>query len=341
MQDKTKSILITVLAIIVLAAVISIVYFILTNTDNQNEKLINPPLIGIVSFGGAHEEVVNGLIEGMRKLGYEKGKNINYIIKDAQSSEEEVRKAAQRFMEQKVNVIYTASTPVTKTVYEVVGDKIPIVFNIVSDPVKAGFAESMDIPGKSLTGCSNFVGQSGPKRLEILKMILPEAKNILVLYDPQNIFSQDAIKILREAAPNFGMTLVEKHIRSKKDIEEVMSSIKPGEYDAFFHLGEAKVSGTADLVIKYANKVKLPTIAHEESFVERGMLAAYGPSWYKLGQQCAETFVKVLQGVNPGDIPVQIPKEFELVLNLKTAKEIEIELPEKVLRLASKIILAE
>jgi putative ABC transport system substrate-binding protein len=138
-------------------------------------------------------------------------------------------------------------------------------------------------------------------------MMVPGVRRVLVPYDPKNTFSQDAIVILREAANTLRFTLIEKHVGSKDDVVALMKSIRRGEYDAFFHLGEAKVTAAVDAMIVRLNEVKLPSMAHDESFAEKGMLAAYGPSWRVLGKQCAQSLDKALRGEKPADIPIQIP----------------------------------
>lgn len=293
--------------------------------------------IGIVSFGGAHNEVITGLKDGLRALGYEEGTSVVYDVVDAAGSDQKAREAAEKFLAEDVDAVYSASTPVTTQVVGVIKTK-PVVFNIVSDPVGSGLVKSMVSSGNNLTGCSNFVAQTGPKRLEILKSVLPQAQKILVLYDPDNSFSKKAIVVLRQGARTVGVTLAEKLVHSKDEVISTMAAIKPGEFDAFFHLGEAKVSAAADNVIAMANQVKLPTMAHEESLAQKGMLVVYGPSWQALGRQCASTMDKILKGVKPRDIPIQIPDRMEFVLNLKTAKLLGITVPDKVLADVDKFV---
>jgi putative ABC transport system substrate-binding protein len=117
-----------------------------------------------------------------------------------------------------------------------------------------------------------------------------------------------------------------------------MKGIAESEYDAFFHLGEAKVTAAVDAVIEVANKIKLPTMAHEEGFAQKGMLAAYGPSWRVLGRQCSGNLDQVLRGIKPGDIPIQIPLKFDFIVNLNTARALGIKLPRESLIRADKLI---
>jgi putative ABC transport system substrate-binding protein len=215
---------------------------------------------------------------------------------------------------------------------------IPIIFNLVSNPVGTGLVRSWRSSGNNVTGCSSYIGQTGPKRLEILKLMLPDVRRVLVPYDPKNRFSQDAIVSLREAANALRIVLIEKHVGSKDDVVALMKSIRRGEYDAFFHLGEAKVTAAADAVIARLNEVKLPAIAHEESFAEKGMLAAYGASWRGVGKQCARILDKALRGMKPADLPIEMPLRLDLVINIKTAKAMGIELPRELFTRAEKII---
>ncbi len=294
-------------------------------------------LVGVISFGGGHVEVILGMQEGMKELGYEEGKNIAYTVVDAAGSDEKARAAAEEFLRKKVDAVYSTSTPVTIQVARVIKN-VPIVFNIVSDPVGAGLARSWRSSGNNLTGCSNYVGQTGPKRLEILKMMLPDVRRVLVPYDPKNKFAQDAIVILREAANPLGIALIEKHVGSKDDVVALMKGMRRGQYDAFFVIGEAKVSAAIDAVIARLNEIKLPSIAQEESLAEKGMLAAYGPSYRVLGKQCARILDKALRGVRPADIPIELPTKLDLVINMKTAKAMGIELPRDVFIRAERII---
>lgn len=293
--------------------------------------------VGIVSFGGAQVEAILGLQEGMSGLGYTEGTNIEYLVRDAGGSDAKAKEAAEEFLRAQVDAVYSLSTPVTKQVADVI-KTIPVVFNIVSDPVGSKLVSSLLSSGNNLTGCSNFVGQTGPKRLEALKEILPAVNTVLVIYDPENFFSKDAIVILRNAAVTLGISLAEKKINSKEEVIAVMRQAEPGEYDAFFHLGEAKVTAVAQDVIDLANKIKLPTFGHEEGLAQNGMLATLGPSWQLLGRQCAEVLAKVLHGEAPTNIPIQIPEKIELVLNLSTARAIGVKIPAGVLVRADKVI---
>jgi putative tryptophan/tyrosine transport system substrate-binding protein len=322
-MTRTFYIIIIIFTIVLIGASILLIFF--SRQNVKEETSTKQYIIGLVSYGGGHTAVIDGFKAGMSELQYKQGENIRYLDIDAQGDEEKVRLAVLGFIQDKANAIYTVSTPVTKVALDT-APSVPIVFNIVSDPVGAQIAKSLQSSGTNATGCSNAVAQTGAKRLEILKSILPDAKKIVILYDPSNSFSIDALSVLNEVAPLFGLELDLIEIESSESVIIAMENMQQDEYDAFFHLGEAKVSGARDSVIRLANKIKLPTFAHAESFAENGMLVSFGPSWFELGRQCAITMDKVLHGIAPSSIPIQLPLKFEFVVNLKTADELGIKL---------------
>ncbi len=336
MSKKNIAIPVIILALIGLAGLGWFYRGKLFPSPSKPEKVYR---VGVVSYGGAHDEAIKGLQEGMVDLGYVEGSNIIYDVVNAQGSEQKVGEAVQKFIADKTDAIYSITTPITKIVFGLTKELgLPVVFNVVSDPVGSGYAKSFSSSGTNMTGCSNIVGETGGKRLEIFKQIIPGLKRVLVLYDPKNKFAQDGIALLRPNAKALGIILIEKLVYSKEDVIKTMEEIRPGEYDGFFHLGEAKVSGAAEDVIRIANEKNLPTLAHEVSFAEKGMLAVYGPSWRLLGRQCAWNMDNVLKGVKPTDIPIQAPEKLDLVVNLKTAANLGIEIPKEVLIKTDRII---
>jgi len=282
------------------------------------------PVVGIVSFGGSFQEAVKGLKEGMGTLGYKEGESVVYRDIDAAGSNEKVKEAASGFVRDHVDVIYAVSSNVTQQVSKVAHD-VPVVFNVVGDPIGLGVAKTLASSGTNFTGCS--VGQYTGKRLEILKSFLPGVHKVLVLYDPTNAYSQQAITVLEKAAPDQGMTIIKKQVKSPDDVVKIMKDTKQGQYDAFFNFGEAKVSTVSKIVADRAKEIKLPTLSTGKNFAEEGTLITYGASWLELGRQCASVMDKILHGVKPADIPIQSPAKVELTVNMKTAALLGITFP--------------
>lgn len=292
-------------------------------------------VVGVVSFGGSFQEAVTGLKEGMGILGYKEGESITYHEIDAAGSNEKVKEAASEFLRQQVDVIYSVSSNVTQQVSKVVRDA-PVVFNVVGDPIGLGVAKSLGSSGTNFTGCS--VGQYTGKRLELLKTFLPNAHKVLVLYDPTNAYSQQAIAVLRKGSPSLGVTIIEKQVKSPDDVVKIMKGTVAGQYDAFFNFGEAKVSTVNKLVADRAKEIKLPTFSTGKNFAEEGVLITYGASWSELGRQCASVVDKILHGIKPTNIPIQSPAKVELTVNMKTAAQIGVTFPKEQLIRADSFI---
>lgn len=294
--------------------------------------------IAIVLLGGAYQEAVDGLIDELQKLGYTEGENILYYIKDTQGDQEAIASATQELLKENPDLFYAVSTPVTTRVWKVVGDKLPIVFNIVGDPIGPGFAKSFSSSETNLTGCTNLSAQLSGKRLEVFKEAFPAIKKVITFYDPDNKFSQLSIANTREAAPKLGIEVAEIYVKTIADLEKALSSLKPGEYDGVFLTPDAMVISKVELVIKRAKELGLPVMGHERTLAEKGATISYGADFYPLGVQCASTVVYILKGQSPKDIPIQAPRELVTVVNLKSAQESGLIISEEILRTADVVI---
>ncbi len=311
------------------------------------QKVVEPPRvykIGAVSYGGSYQNAISGLKEGLKDFGWEEGKNISFIIVDAGGKPEEVKKAAQRFIQEKVDVIYSIATPVTKIVAEeTLGKGIPIVFNIVGDPIGAGFAESYREPGGNLTGCSNFSAELSSKRLEIFKEAFSPKPEVVLkfvtFYDSTNAFSQLSIKVARETVKNLGgIKLEEVNVKTADELSNALASLNPGQYDGIFTTPDAMVIAKIELVTKRAAELKIPVMAHEDSLILKGATIIYGANFFDLGKQCSYVVNEVLEGGQPAHIPIEVPLKIDLVINLKAAKEIGFNIPQELLAKADLVV---
>lgn len=294
--------------------------------------------VAIVLLGGAYQQAVDGLKDELQRFGYTEGKNILYYIKDAQGDQEAIAPAAQELLKENPDLFYTVATPVTTRVWKVVGTQLPIVFNIVGDPIGSGFAKSFSSSETNLTGCSNLSAGLSGKRLELFRKAFPNLKKTVTFYDPDNKFSQLSIANTREAAPKLGIEVAEIHVKTTAEIERVLGGLKPGEYDGVFLTPDAMVISNVELVIKRAKELGLPVMGHERTLAEKGVTVTYGADFYPLGVQCASTVVYILKGQSPKDIPIQTPRELIMVVNLKSAQESGLTISEEILKIANTVI---
>jgi len=293
--------------------------------------------VGVIHQGGPYQVVVDGLRDGLRQLGYEEGKQILLEIRDTKSDLKLVEEAARTFERERVDLIYAVTTSVATPVKNVTS-KSPIVFAVGSDPVASGLVQSFGKPGGRLTGVQYSATDLTGKRLEILKEMLPKLSRVVIIYNPNNRMSVEAAALAREAARHFGVQLVERQATSVEELRQRVGALKAKEADAYFYISDAMVTSQAQLVIDMAMSKKLPTMFAEQNLVAMGGLASYGQNFHETGRLSAKYVQKIMTGAPPGDLRVEIVDKFELVINLKTAKQIGLTVPPNVLARADKVI---
>jgi putative tryptophan/tyrosine transport system substrate-binding protein len=293
--------------------------------------------VGVIHQGGPYKAVVDGLRDGLRQLGYEEGKQILLEIRDTKSDPKLAEEAARIFERDKVNLIYVVTTLVATAVKNITS-QIPIVFSVGTDPVGSGLVQSFGKPGGRLTGVQYSTTDLTGKRLEILKEILPKLSRVVTFYNPNNRSALEAAALAREAAREFRIQLVERHAASVEELRQRLGAFKAGDADAYFYTSDSMVMSQAQLVIDMAMSKKLPTMFSEQSLVAMGGLASYGQNFYEVGRLSAKYVQKVLTGAQPQDLRVEVVDKFELIMNLKTAKQIGLTIPPNVLARADTVI---
>jgi putative ABC transport system substrate-binding protein len=293
--------------------------------------------VGVILQGGWLYQVVDGLRDGLKELGLEEGKHLVLEIRDTKGDLKAVEQVAKSLEREKVNLLYAINTSVTIAVRRATAD-IPIVFFAGADPVALGLVDSFAKPGGRLTGVHGLVRDLTAKRLEILKDILPKLRRVVTFYDPGNPVARESGGLGRDTARRLRVELVERHVASVEELQKALAALKIGEADAYFFTPDAMVAAQAQLIIDTAKAKKLATMFHEPSLVAKGALASYGVSFHEAGRLSAKYVQRILTGANPRDLPVEGVQRLELVLNLRTAKEIGLTIPPEVLAKADKVI---
>jgi putative tryptophan/tyrosine transport system substrate-binding protein len=302
--------------------------------DAQQAKVYR---VGVIHQGGPYRAVVDGLRDGLRQLGYEEGKQILLEIRDTKSDPKLVEEAAKTFERERVKLIYAATTSVATAVKNVTLHT-PVVFSVGTDPVGSGLVQSFGKPGGRFTGVQYSTTDLTGKRLEILKEILPKLSRVVTIYNPNNRVAIEAAALAREAAQQFRVQLVERHANSVEELRQRLEALKAKEADAYFYISDAMMTSQAQLVIDMATAKKLPTMFPEQGLVVMGGLASYGQNFYEIGRLSAKYVQKVMTGAQPQDLRVETVDKFELVMNLRTAKQIGLTISPNVLARADKVI---
>ena len=293
--------------------------------------------VGVLLPGDAWYETIDGLRVGLRQLGFEEGKEFSLTIRDWKGDAKTAEEAARNFEQEKVHLIYTTSTNSTIAARRATTE-IPIVFCAGTDPVALGLVDSFAKPGGRLTGVYQPATDLTAKRLEILKEIVPRLRRVVTFYDPRRPTAIESSKLAREAGHQMGLQLVERHIASAEELQAGVRALRTGEVDAYLAVSDAIASNQAQVIIDAARVKKLPTMFDFLSHVTKGGLASYAVSFHEVGRLSAKYVQRILTGIKPQDLPVEGIDKIDLVINLKTAKQIGLTIPPNVLARADKVI---
>jgi ABC-type uncharacterized transport system substrate-binding protein len=295
------------------------------------------PRLGVVLHGGPYYATLDGLRDGLKKLGIEDGKRVAFEIRDAKGDLKTAEEAAQALERAGVSLIVSIATTVTLAVKRGT-ERVPIVFFAGTDPVAAGLVESIAKPGGRLTGVHFLSSDLTAKRLEILKDLLPRLRRVITFYNPNNPVAQAAARTALEAGQKLRVEVVARQVASVEALRAAVRGLTADQGDAYFFLADAMVISQAQLIIDAANAIRLPTMAYDPELTAKGALASYGVSYRELGREAAMYVQRILAGTSPGDLPVQAVDRLGLAVNLKTAKALGLTIPQSVLIRADEVI---
>jgi putative tryptophan/tyrosine transport system substrate-binding protein len=278
---------------------------------------------------------------GLRALGYIEGQNIATEYRYTEGKPDRLPALAAELVRLKVDVIVVAGGPVWVRAAKNATKTIPIVMmGQGTDPVKAGFIESLARPGGNVTGMTNLARELGGKRLELFKEAVPKLSRVAVLYDPANPPSLHEVKELLPAdARSLKLTIQPWEIRAVDDFDKVFAALNKQRPDGLYVPGGGPViTANQKRIVGFALKSRLPSMYAIKEYVDAGALMSYGADLADSYRRVAYFVDRILKGAKPADLPVEQPTKFELVINLKTAKQIDLTIPPEVLARANRLI---
>jgi len=289
-------------------------------------------LIGAIPLGPSYGKAFR---ESLDALGWTDGRNIRIDFRYVTGDASRIRADVAELVALAPEVILSAGTETT-TALQQTTRAVPIVFVHVADP--AGMVQSLAHPGGNLTGFTSHESSIGGKWLEVLKEIAPRVSQVLVIVDPQNSTWPLHIQTIEAAAPSFSVQLTATHVRNAADIERAIGAFA-GKRDAgVIILPSLLIRDEGEQIIALTTKHRLPSICSFRPFVTSGLLVSYSSDWLDLYRRAASYVDRILKGEKPGDLPVQQPLKYELIINLKTAKAIGVEVPPSLLARADEVI---
>ena len=275
--------------------------------------------------------------QGLRELGYVEGKNIVIEYRYAERKVDRLPALAAELVHLKVDVIVTSASQETRAAKEAT-NTIPIVMINEGDPVATGFVASLARPGGNITGLSTLSPELSGKRLELLKEIIPKLSRVAVLGSSTNPGNTDTLRELETAAQELKIKLQYLDVLKLNDIETAFRAAGKERADAVIVLSNSMLTSQRRQIIDLAVKSRLPASYARPEFVESGGLMTYGVSLIDNSRRAASYVDKILKGANPADLPVEQPKKFELIVNLKAAKQIGLTIPPNALARADRVI---
>ena len=310
------------------------VFIPILNISSQAQQPGKVPHIGLLSLSGANQEAFR---QGLRDLGYIEGKNIAIESRTAANRADRLSVLAGELVDLKVDVIVAAGSQAVHAAQRTT-KSIPIVMTSSSDPVGTGFVASLAHPGGNITGLSLVGPDLSTKRLEMLKEVILGVSRVAVFWNPDDPAAKISLRETEDAAKAQAMHLQILEIREASDFESAFRAANKGRARALILLPAPIVATQAKQIAELALKNNLPAISPVSEFPNAGGLMSYGANLADLYRRAATYVDKILKGAKPADLPVEQPTKFELVINLRTAKQIGLTIPPNVLARADKVI---
>jgi putative ABC transport system substrate-binding protein len=279
----------------------------------------------------------NAFVQGLRDLGYVEGKTVTFEWKWGEDRTERLPQLAEELVRLEVDAIVTGGTPAAKALKNAT-QTVPIVMAIIGDPVAVGLVQSLARPGGNATGFSIVAPDLSGKRLQLLKELLPGVSSVAVISTVTNPQAPIELKETQAAAKTMDIVLHSIQVSDEISVESAFDAIKQSQAQAVIVLTDAILYSQRNKIASLAAANRLPGMYHARGFVEAGGLISYAPSDTDLFRRAATYVDKILKGANPGDLPIEQPTKFELVINLKTAKALGLSIPQSLLATADEVI---
>jgi len=293
--------------------------------------------IGVLMTGSEAQARLTAFVQGLQQLGWTVGQNIQVDYRWGSGNADAMRKYAAELIALAPHVMMVDGSPAVVAV-QAAGSKVPIVFGAVIDPVGGGFVESLARPGGDVTGFLMYEYGISGKWLELLKEVAPRVTRAAVLRDVAIAAGSGQLGAIQSVAPQLGVETHPVGVRDANEIERGIAAFARGSNGGLIVTGSGLAVIHRDLIVTLAARHKLPAVYYRRLYVTDGGLISYGPDFTDQFWRAASYVDRILKGEKPADLPVQAPTKYELVINLKTARALGIEIPPTLLARADEVI---
>ena len=294
--------------------------------------------IGFLSpSASADPSILDAFREGLRELGYVEGRNIAIASRWAEGKYDRLPGLAAQLVDLKVDIIVATAVPAIRAAKEATRT-IPIIMAVVVDPMATGLVASLALPGENITGLSSMAPEVTGKQLEMLKEVVPKASLVAVLWNPANAGNAPQVRQAQNAARALGVRLQPLEARGPSEIDSAFATMTSEQAGAVIVLVDAMFLDHRTQIADLAARRRLPAVYGLSDHAEAGGLMAYGPNRLAIVRRAATYVDKILKGAKPGDLPIEQPTRFALVINPKTAKALGLTIPPSLLQRADQVI---
>ena len=295
------------------------------------------PRIGWLVYGGTTLGPIDqSLKDALAQAGLVDGRTIEIVFRYANGISDRLAELAAELVAQKPDLLVAIGGDVIKTLFDESKGRIPIVGGVSDNPMRAGIALSLARPSKNFTGITFITDEMAAKRMELLKEVAPNARRVAVIFNPQHF--DDEVTFARRGAESLGIELTTHPINNLIDLDAALHAASESGADSLFIISSRLTGLVAAKIAQHGQERRLPVIASWREFAASGALLSYGPSRIFEAKRLAGYVQKVLNGAKPADLPIEQPVKFELVLNLKTAKVLGINVPNTLIGRADEVI---
>jgi putative ABC transport system substrate-binding protein len=320
---------IVIFSIFILLSIVLLTKTVLDSGDLEEKKSI-----AFIQLSQVDDKTFEGFKTQMELLGWS-DKKVQYIVPGAAQKVKNLPGIVEKVLEKKPDLIFVSSTPATQAVKKAIeGRNIPVVFCPVNDPVKSNIVKNQNMPEGSITGVR--LPTADGKRLEWIKYIVPDVKNILVPYSANDLSALKSLESISAVSKELDINLIKIPLKPDDKLSEIFSSVK-SSVDAIYLPRDSQIEVRIDQFVHYADSRKIPLCTPSYQQVEKGALFTYGFIHRELGKDAAKMADLILKGVNPSDLPIKFGESY-LVINKKTAQKIGLELSKEVLNRAHMVI---
>ncbi|NLL62256.1 MAG: ABC transporter substrate-binding protein [Candidatus Atribacteria bacterium] len=281
----------------------------------------------------------DGFMAGMEKAGFVSGVDVIYDLQDAQGEISNAITIAQKFKDDKVDLIMAIATPIVQAAAQVTSE-IPIIVGAITDPVAANVAKSWESSGNNITGMADAAPNK--TQLELIPRFFPQAKRVGTIYNAGEVNSVVQVELSREICHDLGMELVEATASNSNEVLLAAQSLV-GRVDVLYIVTDNVAVSAFSSIVKVSLEEKIPIIVADPTMVPEGALASFGIDYFTLGEKSAEKAVEVLQGKLPTDIPIgrlEQPEDLTFMINIDNAQQLDLEIPEELLAEGDSIVFA-